>query len=145
MRAETESAQDPGVAKIRALLLASRSDVAGDVRELSAAAHRRAVTTPSTVPDRSAAIERMRKKIELLRAKVESTTVAGPNAVNARDLTVRALLETDQALAKLAATYTAPDQQSATALIAESVKLTARAKATSVQAGKALGIPWPLQ
>jgi hypothetical protein len=145
MRAEMESAQDPGVAKIRALLLAARTDVAGDVRELSAAAHRRTAPTPSTVPDRSAAIERMRKKIELLRAKVESTTVAGPNAVGARELTVRALLETDQALAKLAATYAAPDQASATALISESVKLTARAKATSGQAGKALGIPWPLQ
>ena len=30
------------------------------------------------------------------------------------------------------------------ALIAESVRLTAQSKATSVRAGQALGIPWPL-
>ena len=39
----------------------------------------------------------------------------------------------------------APDQPSATILLAESVRLLKEAKATSAKAGKALNMPWPLQ
>ncbi|MDB4882914.1 MAG: hypothetical protein JWL95_1680 [Gemmatimonadetes bacterium] len=145
MPVEMQSAQDPGFAKIRALLLAARADLAGDVRDISQSVRQKSHGPKGTVPDRSAPIEKVRKKVEALRAKVEGTAVTGTAAVSARDLTVRALRENEQALAKLAASYAAPDQSSSTALVSESVRLMNESKATSVRASKALGIPWPLQ
>ena len=144
MPTEMLSAQDPGIAKIRALLLAARADLAGDVRALAQIGHQK-VHGKGTVPDRSAAIETMRKKIETLRASVEGTAVSGTLAITARDLTARALRDNAQALAKLAESYAATDQASSLALVSESMRLTTEAKATSARAGKALGIPWPLQ
>jgi hypothetical protein len=99
----------------------------------------------AAVPDRSPAITRLVEQIDALRASVEAVPVAGAGAVSARDLTVRALLETSQSFQKLAETYAAPDQASSTVLLAESVRLLKDAKATGLQAGKALNIPWPLQ
>jgi hypothetical protein len=145
MPAEISSAQDPGIAKIRALLIAARADLSGDVRDLSQSIRQKTHGPKGTVPDRSAPIEKMRTRVETLRASVESTAVAGTAAVTARDLTARALRENGEALGKLAASYAAPDQSSATALVAESVRLMNESKATSVRASKALGIPWPLQ
>jgi hypothetical protein len=144
MATDTMSMQDPGIAKIRALLLAARADLAGDVRALAQIGHQKA-HGKGTVPDRSAPIDAMRKKIETLRASVENTAVASTAATTARDLTVRALRGEEQALAKLAESYAAKDQASSHSLVSESMRLSTEAKATSVRAGKALGIPWPLQ
>ena len=142
MLADAPGIQDSGVVRIRALLVAARADLAADVRDLSQDV-RRKTHGKGTVPDRSAPIERIRRKLEVLRTSVESTTVAG-SGVTARDLTARALRENEQALGKLIQGYATPDQASAHALIAESVRLTAQSKATSVRAGQALGIAWPL-
>jgi hypothetical protein len=145
MQANPQTAQDTGVAKIRSLLLAARPGLTAGARELAAAFKEPLHAPGDKVPDRSPAIVALKEQLEKLRADVEGVTVQGAAAVSAKDLTVRALLETEQALAKLAETYAAPDQASATVLLAESVRLLKEAKATSAKAGKALGIPWPLQ
>ncbi len=145
MQVDHHTAQDPVVAKIRALLIAARPQLAAEGRELALAFKQPLHTPGEPVPDRSPAIARLIEHLKTLRADVESATVEGAAAVSARDLTARALLETEQALGKLAETYAAPDQRSSTVLLAESVRLLKEAKATSVKAGKALNIPWPLQ
>ena len=145
MDTDTRRAQDPGVAKIRALLIAARPQLAAEGRELALAFQQPLHAPGEAVPDRSPAIALLIEHLKTLRTDVESATVDGAAAVSARDLTARGLLETNQALGKLAETYAAPDQASATELLAESVRLLNEAKATSAKAGKALGIPWPLR
>ena len=145
MQANPPIAQDTGVAKIKALLLAARAGLTAGAHDLAAAFKEPLHAPGDKVPDRSPAIVALKERVEKLRTDVEGVTVEGAAAVSARDLTVRALLETDHALGKLAETYAAPDQASATVLLAESVRLLKDAKATSLKAGKALGIPWPLQ
>ena len=145
MQTDPQRAQDPGVANIRALLLAARPGLAAEGRELALAFKQPLHAPGDSIPDRSPAIALLTEHIKTLRADVESATVQGATAVSARDLTARALLETDQALGKLAETYAAPDQPAATVLLAESVRLLKEAKATSAKAGEALGIPWPLR
>ena len=144
MQADTQSTQDPGVAKIRALLLAAKPGLVANAREL-ATAFKQPLAAGAAVPDRSPGIGGLKAKLEALRAEVESIAVQGATAVSAKELTVRALLETDQGLGKLAETYAASDQRSSTILLAESVALLKKAKTTSLAAGKALNIPWPLQ
>lgn len=145
MQTDLQKAQDPGVAKIRALLLAARAGLTAGARELALAFREPLHAPGDTVPDRSPAIARLMEQIKKLHTDVNSLTVVGAAAENARDLTASALLETIQALDTLAESYAAPDQQSATILLAESVRLLKEAKATSAKAGKALNIPWPLQ
>ena len=123
MQADTQRAQNPGVPKIRALLIAARPGLAAEGRELVLAFKEPPQVPGKPVSDRSPAIARLIEHLRKLRADVESTTVEGAAAVSTRDLTARALLETDQALGKLAETYAAPDQRSATILLAESVRL----------------------
>jgi hypothetical protein len=143
MEADTQTAQDAGVAKIRALLLAAKPGLVANAREL-ATAFNQPLALGAKVPDRSPGIAAFKQKLGALRADVEGTAVQGAGGVSAKDLTLRALLETDQALRKLAESSLAPDQTSATILLAESVRLLKAAKATSLLAGKALNIPWPL-
>ncbi len=144
MEADTQTVQDPGVAKIRALLLAAKPGLLANVRELATAFRQPLAAPGAAVPDRSPGIAGLKNKLEALRSEIEGTAVQGAAAVSAKGLTVRALVETDQALGKLAETYAAPDQTSATILLAESVRLLKLAKTTGGLAGKALGIPWPL-
>ena len=143
MEADTQIAQDAGVAKIRALLLAAKPGLVANAREL-ATAFNQPLAPGAKVPDRSPGIAAFKQKLGALRADVEGTAVQGAGGVSAKDLTLRALLETDQALRKLAESSLAPDQTSATILLADSVRLLKAAKATSLLAGKALNIPWPL-
>lgn len=145
MQASTHTTQDPGVAKIRGLLLAARPELTAEARSLSNAFKEPLKAPGEAIPDRSPAVALLIDHVKTLRSGVEGTTVQGAAAASARDLTVRALLETEQALAKLAETYAAPDQRSVTVLLSESVRLLKAAKLTSAKAGKALGIPWPLQ
>jgi len=145
MQVKSQTTQNPGIAKIRALLLAAQPGLDADARALTVE-FRQALHAPGdSIPDRSPAFALLIEHLKTLRSDVEGTTVEGAAAVNARDLTVHALLETEQAMAKLAETYAAPDQRSATILLAESNRLLKDAKATSTKAGKALGIPWPLK
>jgi hypothetical protein len=145
MQADTQTAQDSGVAKIRALLLAARPGLAASARDLALEFKKPPKSPGEAIPDRSPAITTLIEKLKTLREAVEAVAVEGAVAVNARDLTVRALLETEQSLGKLAESYAAPDQASSTVLLAESVRLLKEARTTSATAGKALGIPWPLQ
>ncbi len=145
MQTNIQPAQNSGVAKIRALLIAAGPGLNSDSRALSVAFRQPLHAPGDSVPDRSPAVALLIEHLKKLRSDIESTTVEGAAAVSARDLAARALLETAEALAKLADTYAAPDQRSSTILLAESVRLLKEAKATSAKAGKALGIPWPLQ
>jgi hypothetical protein len=145
MQAETQGVQDPGVAKIRALLLAARPAILASARELATAFKQPLKAPGEQVTDQTPGVALLQEHLATLRAELEGTAVQGAAAVSARDLSVRALLETDQALGKLADTYGAPDQRSTTILLSESVRLLKEAKATGDKAGKALGIPWPLQ
>lgn len=137
--------QGTGVEKIKALLLAARTGLNAGARELAVEFKKPPSAPGEAVPDRSPAITSLIEKLTTLREAVEAITVEGAAAVSAKDLTVRALLETEQSLGKLAESYGAKDQSSSTTLLAQSTQLLKQAKATSVLAGKALNIPWPLQ
>lgn len=140
-----KATQDSGVAKIRALLLAARPALNAEARSLSAAFKQPLAKPGDSVPDRSPSIALLIEHLKKLREDVGSTAVAGAAALSARDLSVQALLQTEQALGKLVESYGASDQRSAIALLDDSARLLAEAKGTSAKAGKALGIPWPLQ
>ena len=145
MQTSLPRTQDPGVAKIRALLLAASPRLVAEGRELALAFQQPLHAPGEAVPDRSPAIARLIEHLKTLRTEVEGTIVAGAAAVSARDLTARALRETEQALGKLVESYAAPDQRSSIALLEESLRLLKEAKATSAKAGKLLDMPWPLQ
>lgn len=145
MQANPQTTQNPGIAKIRALLLAAQPGLDADARALSVAFRQPLHAPGDSIPDRSPAVAVLIEHLKALRSDVEGTTVEGAAAVNARDLTAHTLLETEQAMAKLAETYAALDQRSATILLSESNRLLKAAKASSTKAGKALGIPWPLK
>jgi hypothetical protein len=142
MSPDTETMQDPGIAKIRALLLAARTRIVAESEELTKSSMA-PLKTGDAVTDQSAKLEHIRKLYEKLRADVEAVRVSGTDAISARDLAAQTLLETDQSLAALAKSYSA-DHAGSLTLVAESVKLSKAAQATSLKAGKALGIPWPL-
>ena len=143
MSPDTETMQDPGIAKIRALLLAARTRIVAESEELTKSSMAPLKAAGDAVTDQSAKLEHIRKLYEKLRADVEAVRVSGTDAISARDLAAQTLLETDQSLAALAKSYSA-DHAGSLTLVAESVKLSKAAQATSLKAGKALGIPWPL-
>ena len=145
MPTDQRTTQDTGVAKIKALLLEARTGLNAASRELALEFKKPPSKPGDAVPDRSPALNALIDKLKTLREAVAAVTVEGAAATSARDLTVRALLETEQSLGKLAESYGVPDQASSTALLAQSVQLAKQSKATSALAGKALGIPWPLQ
>ena len=143
MPARAQAVQDPVVARITALLLAARTQLQADGRALDLA-------TPEKPPqgkpsaDPGEAIANMRTHVQSLRASVLAQIGGGAVAFTATELTARTLLETDQSLEKLAQAYAASDPASANDLRGESVRLIKQARNTSVDAGKVLGIPWPL-
>ena len=145
MSADTQSTQDPAVAKIAALLLAARPRLLAESRKLATTFKQPLQAPGEKIPDRRPVIVPLMVQIMTLRADVEKVAVQGVAQVNARDLTVRALRETEQAIGKLGESYTAIDQASATNLIDESVRLFRSAQVTSAQAARVLNIPWPLQ
>ena len=145
MPTDQRTIQDTGVAKIKALLLEARPGLNAAARELALEFRKPPSIPGEAIPDRSPAITVLIDKLKTLREAVAAVTVEGAAATSARDLTVRALLETEQSLGKLAESYGVADQASSTALLAQSVQLAKQSKATSALAGKALGIPWPLQ
>jgi hypothetical protein len=144
MLARAQAVQDPVVARIRALLLAARPQIQADGRALDVASSEQPPGPGEPYLDPGEAIAKMRKHLQSLRASVLALPAGGPGAASARDLTAQTLLETDQSLDKLAQSYAAADPAAATALRDESVRLIAQASGTSVKAGTALGIPWPL-
>jgi hypothetical protein len=144
MQVDHHTTQDPGVAKIRALLIAARPLLQADRREFGLAYPAKPPPQGQPFPDPSPAIAHMREHLQALRTAVLAESGGGPAVASARELTALTLLETDQSLEKLAQAYAAPDPASATELRGESVRLVKQARSTSVKAGKALGIPWPL-
>lgn len=145
MPADTQSTQDPAVAKIAALLLAAGPRLVAESRKLATTFKQPLHAPGEKIPDRRPVIVPLMVQIMTLRADVEKVAVQGVAQVSARDLTVRALRETEQAIGKLGASYTAADQASATQLLDESVRLFREAQVTSANAARALNIKWPLQ
>lgn len=101
--------QGTGVEKIKALLLAARTGLNASARELALEFKKPPHAPGEAVPDRSPAITSLIEKLKTLCQAVEAVTVEGAAAVTARDLTVRAVLETEQSLGKLAESYAATD------------------------------------
>ena len=145
MSTDTQSTQDPAVAKIAALLIAAGPRLTAEGRKLALAFKQPLHAPGEKIPDRRPAIVPLMVQVMTLRADVERVAVQGAAQVSARDLTVRALRETEQAIGKLGESYTAADQTSATMLVNESTRLFKEAQVTSAKAAKALNIPWPLQ
>lgn len=144
MVARVQGAQDPVVAKIRALLLAARPQIQADGHALDLASSDELPDPNQPYVDPIEAIENMRAHLQSLRKSVLAQAGGGPEAASARELTAQTLQETDQSLEKLAQSYGADDPTAATELRDESVRLLSQASSTSVKAGTALGIPWPL-
>jgi len=144
MLVRAQAAPDPVVARIRALLLAAQPQIQADGRALDLASPEEMPGPGDPYLDPGVAIGNMRAHLRSLRASILALRAAGPAAVSARDLTAQTLLESDQSLEKLALAFATPDPAAATALRDESVRLLAQAANTSIRAGTALGIPWPL-
>lgn len=144
MLASAQAVQDPVIARIRALLTTARPQLQADANAVELALP--AEPTPPEEPyvDPTEAIATMRRHLRSLRTSVLALRGGGPAAASAQELTARSLLETDQSLEKLAESIDARDPESQGVLWAESLRLTKQAKATSIEAEKALGIPWPL-
>ncbi|MEO8578225.1 MAG: hypothetical protein ABI556_16050 [Gemmatimonadales bacterium] len=144
MLADSPALQDAGIAKIKALLTGARPGLIAGAKELGSTM-RQPLHLGAEVPNRGPAFTKLADDVKALRTKVMATAVEGSAALNAKDLAARALLETEQALSALADSYTEYDEASRTKFLAESVRLLKAAKVTGTAAGKALGIPWPLQ
>jgi hypothetical protein len=144
MQTDQRTAQGTGVAKIRALLIAARPLLQADAREFALAYPKKLPPRGQPFPDPSSAISHMRAHLQALRTAVLAEPGGSAAGASARELTALALLETDQSLDKLSQSYAASDRSSASELREESIRLANQAKSTSVKAGKALGIPWPL-
>jgi len=145
MLTDSEVMQDTGLAKIKTLLIAARPRLTAKSREVSSAFTQPPQGPNGTVSDKSPAILQLAEQLKALRVEVAATKVEGASAINARDLTVRALLESEQGLSKLAESYSTSDRAASMKILWESVQLQKAAKTTSTQAGKALGIAWPLR
>lgn len=144
MLASAQAVQDPVITKIRTLLTSARPQLLADANAIELALP--AEPTPLEEPyvDPTAAIATMRRHVQSLRTSVLALRGGGPAVASAQELTARSLLESDQSLEKLAESIDARDVESQGALWAESLRLTKQARATSIEAGTALGIPWPL-
>lgn len=143
MLADPPALQDGGLAKIKALLTEARPGLIASAKGLGAEM-KHPLRSGEDLPDSRPSITGLAARVKALRTSVMATTVQGSVATNAKDLTARALLETEQALSELAKSYPGDDQTSGTKSLAESVRLLKAAKATGTAAGKALGIGWPL-
>ncbi len=144
MPADSPALQDAGLAKIKALLTEARPRLIAGAKALGAEM-RQPLHAGEDLPNSRPAITKLADEVKALRTRVMSTAVEGDAASSAKDLTARALLETEQSLSELAESYTGYDQPSRTKFLAESVLLLKAAKVTGTAAGRALGIPWPLQ
>ncbi len=144
MQTNPQTTQDPGVAKIRALLIAARPLLQADRREFGLAYPEKPPPLGQPFPDPSRAIAHTREHLQALRTAVLAESGGGPAAASTRELTALTLQQTDQSLEKLEQAYASSDPAAANELRQESVRLVKQAKSTSVKAGNALGIPWPL-
>jgi len=139
-----QAVQDPVVVKIIALLRAARPQLDADGKAMDRASSGVPYGPGEAYIDPNEAVGSMRRHIQSLRTSVLAQSGATPAAASARDLTAQTLLEMDQSLDKLAQSVDSDDDTAATALRDESVQLLRQAAITSVKAGTALGIPWPL-
>ena len=143
MLANYPALQDSGVAKIKALLAEARPRLVAGAKALGAEM-KHPLQADQNLPSSRPSITGLADEVKALRTSVMATTVQGAVAVNAKDLTARALLESEQALTALAESYGGDDQTATTKSLAESVRLLKAAKVSGTAAGKALGIRWPL-
>jgi hypothetical protein len=139
-----QAVQDPVVARIIALLRAARPQLDADGKAMDRASSGVPYGPGETYIDPNEAVGNMRQHIQSLRKSVLALSGATPAAASARDLTAQTLQEMDQSLDKLAQSIDSDDDAAGTALRDESVHLLSQAAITSVKAGTALGIPWPL-
>lgn len=133
---------NPGIKKIRDQLLAAKQQIESD-QFLLETSFRRPLPSGKAQFDHTADIAVMRQHLKALREAISSGTEGGSVAQAARDITARTLNETEGSLEKLAEVSHVPDQTAALTILAESVRLSKQAKASSELAAKALGIPWP--
>ena len=103
MQTDHQTAQDPVVARIRALVRDTHSLLQADGRELGLAYPEEPPPPGQPFPDPSPAIAKMREHLQALRTAVLAQSGGGSTGVSARELTALALLETDQSLEKLGA------------------------------------------
>ena len=144
MRVSVQAGATQGVARIREILLAARAQLASDEAELAAVFRAPPPAPGGQFPDPVPALNRMREHLQAVRAEILQETGGGVPGATARTLSARAILETDEALAKLVEARLAPAAGPAAVLLEESVRLRVAARKSSTQAGNALGIPWPL-
>ena len=144
MLASAQAVQDPVVARIIALLRAARPQLDADGKAMDRASSGAPYAPGEAFVDPNDVIGKMRTHLRSLRTSVLAQSGATPAAASARDLTAQTLLEFDRSLEKLAQSNDEADPAAATVLRDESVRLLSEAAITSVKAGTALGIPWPL-
>lgn len=133
-----------GIQKTRDQLLAAVPVLRADGALMRNAVQQGPSAGKGATIDHTPEIAAMQEHLKTLRSAILAEKDGGAPAQAARDITARTLLESDQALAKLAESFRAPDQKSSLALVTESNNLVKKAQGSSVLAAKALGIPWPL-
>ncbi len=144
MQTDLHTATDPVIDKIIELLTYAVPLFRDDQKEFAAAYPKQPPPMGQPFPDPAGAIAHMREHLQGVRTDVLAVTGGTPAAATARELTALTLLQADQSLEKLQQAYAARDPSSATHLREESIQLVKQARVTSVKAGAALGIPWPL-
>jgi len=145
MLTDSKVVQDAGIAKIKSLLMAARPALTAESRKVAATFTQTLAAQGGEVTDKSPEVIHLMEEFKALRTGIAAVTVTGAAATSARDLTTRALLETEQALSRLADSYIASDRKESMIILRESGQFMKAAEATGTLAGKALGIAWPLR
>ena len=144
MPTDLHAATDPIIDKIIELLTYALPLFRDDQKEFAAAYPKQPPAMGQPFPDPGPAIAHMREHLQGLRADVLAQVGGSAAAATARELTALTLLQSDQSLEKLQQSYAAPNRTSANSFREQSIQLVKLAKTTSIKAGTALGIPWPL-
>jgi hypothetical protein len=134
---------NPGAAKVRRRLLASRARIQRDGHALTVALSIAPVASQPP-PAAAVAIADLRKQLAQIHADVQHESGGGATGAKARKLTTQTIADARNCLAKLDAAMTAPDQATALKLLGEGFKLLGDAKGKSRKAGTTLGGSWPL-
>jgi hypothetical protein len=139
----TRAPTNPGAAKLKRRLLASRAHIERDGHALTTAL---SIAPVAGQPPHAAAvaIADLSKQLAQLHADVQHESGGGTTGAKARRLTAQTIADARNCLAKLEAATKAPDQATALKLLSEGFKLLDAAKRTSHKAGTTLGGSWPL-
>jgi hypothetical protein len=137
------ASSNPGAAKVKRRLLASRSQIKADGHALINLLGT-APVPGQPLPDTSAAIAALSKHLKTLHGDIQRQAGGGARGKKARRLSALTIANIEMSLAKLAAASKATDQASAVKLIDAGLKHLKEAKRTSRDAGKALEGTWPI-